>query len=133
MKPNKNAWSGRCLEQSRDGATCPIDRPLPAEAPADRSSDMDADQRDLKDDEAKGEKELLHKGEMNHYKQDLQDIIGLGDDPVREVKGGEAIMAPGISGVPLLGDPPGIYITPASQYRQWNTGYNVDYYRMDLL
>ncbi|GFY46088.1 hypothetical protein TNIN_457321 [Trichonephila inaurata madagascariensis] len=31
-------------------------------------------------EESKGEKELLHKTEMNHYKQDLQDIIGLGDD-----------------------------------------------------
>ncbi|GBN47086.1 hypothetical protein AVEN_189438-1, partial [Araneus ventricosus] len=30
-------------------------------------------------DESKGEKELLNKSEMNHYKQDLQDIIGLGD------------------------------------------------------
>ncbi|GIY82651.1 hypothetical protein CDAR_485781 [Caerostris darwini] len=38
---------------------------------------MDADNRHLKDDEAKSEKELLHKTESNHYKQD---IIGLGED-----------------------------------------------------
>ncbi|GFW00364.1 RNase H domain-containing protein [Trichonephila clavipes] len=30
-------------------------------------------------EESKGEEELLHKTEVNHYKQDLQDIIGLGD------------------------------------------------------
>ncbi|GFQ85443.1 hypothetical protein TNCT_613521 [Trichonephila clavata] len=130
---------------------------------------MDADRQDLKDEESKGEKELLHKTEMNHYKQDLQDIIGLGDvyrfkkysrrkkpvekitggkkrknkqtrnfllqvikvmqlDPGRDNKGVEgASLTPGISGVPLLGDPPGIYVTPAAQYRVWNTGYDSSY------
>ncbi|CAL1278319.1 unnamed protein product [Larinioides sclopetarius] len=48
---------------------------------------MDADRRDLKDDESKSEKELLHKTDMNHYKQDLQDIIGLGDANTNEGPG----------------------------------------------
>ncbi|GFY46087.1 mechanosensory protein 2 [Trichonephila inaurata madagascariensis] len=49
-------------------------------------------------------------------------------DPGRENKGVEgATLTPGISGAPLLGDPPGIYVTPAAQYRVWNTGYDSSY------
>ncbi|GFW00365.1 hypothetical protein TNCV_4355621 [Trichonephila clavipes] len=49
-------------------------------------------------------------------------------DPGRDNKGVEgATLTSGISGVPLLGDPPGIYVTPAAQYRVWNTGYDSSY------
>lgn len=51
-------------------------------------------------------------------------------DPSKEElksKVSEVTMSPGISGIPLLQEPPGMYMSQA-QFRQWNnTGTGYDY------
>ncbi|XP_035223548.1 band 7 protein AGAP004871-like isoform X2 [Stegodyphus dumicola] len=44
-------------------------------------------------------------------------------DPETKPKLSDVGIGPGVSGIPLLQEPAGIYVTP-SQYRAWNTGYD---------